>query len=136
RLFSTNVRKDRLTESAIVENGQVQNPDARYPRLDQNDQFSITYSDFYVEDASYLRLQNLQIGYTMPAEMNLPGLSRLRLYVQAQNLFTITGYRNIDPAIPAQPAGNEVDASDQERGIDQGTYPASRIFSFGINASF
>lgn len=150
RLFNTNVRQDRLTESAILntdtggafdENGdripdaEVTNPGARYPILDQNDQFSNAYSDFYVEDASYLRMQNLEVGYNVPLD-KLPGLSRLRLYLQAQNLFTITGYRNIDPNLPAQPAGGAVDASDQERGIDQGTYPNSRIFSFGINASF
>lgn len=135
RLFNTNVRKDLLTESAIVENGEVQNPGARYPQLDQNDQFSNAYSDFYVEDASYLRMQNIEVGYNVPITV-LPGLSRMRVYVQAQNLFTITGYRNIDPNLPAQPTGNGVDASDQLRGVDQGTYPNNRIFSFGINASF
>ncbi|MCW9713252.1 TonB-dependent receptor [Aliifodinibius salicampi] len=135
RLFNTNVRQDRLTKSAIVENGEVINPDAKYPRLDQNDQFSSEYSSFYVKDGSYLRMQNLEIGYNAPAGM-IPGLSRVRFYVQAQNLFTITGYDNLDPAMPAQPVGDGVDASDQARGINQGTYPNNRIFGFGINASF
>jgi hypothetical protein len=80
-------------------------------------------------------MQNLEIGYTVPIE-KLPGLSRLRLYLQGQNLFTITGYDNLDPALPSQPEGGEVDASDQARGLNQGTYPNNRIFSFGINASF
>ncbi|MDR8392895.1 TonB-dependent receptor [Aliifodinibius sp. S!AR15-10] len=135
RLFNTNVRRDLLTESAVVENGEVQNPGARYPQLDQNDQFSNSYSDFYVEDASYLRMQNIEIGYNVPVDI-LPGLSNMRMYVQAQNLFTITGYRNVDPNLPSIPTGDNVDASDQLRGVDRGTYPNNRIFSFGINASF
>lgn len=129
RLFNTNVRADRLTDS-WTEN----NRDAKYPQLDQNDQFSINYSDFYVEDASYVRMKNLQIGYTFPSSK---WFSRMRLYVQGQNLFTITDYSSIDPSLPAisnnGAAGNR---SDQVQGIDRGTYPSNRILSFGINASF
>ncbi|MDX1640296.1 MAG: SusC/RagA family TonB-linked outer membrane protein, partial [Balneolaceae bacterium] len=129
-LFESNVRADRLTDSWTPENR-----DAKYPKLDESDSFSSAYSDFYVEDASYLRLRNIEVGYNVPID-KLPGLSRLRVYLQAQNLLTITGYDNVDPALPAIQAGSEVDASDQARGIDRGNYPSNRIFNIGINARF
>ena len=129
RLFNTNVRQDRLTDSWTPDN-----PGAKYPRLDQNDQFSATYSSFYVEDASYVRLRNLQIGYTVPSQS---WFSNMRIYVQGQNLFTFTGYSGYDPALPSiSTTSGGSERSDQAQGIDRGTYPASRIFSIGINASF
>lgn len=132
RDFSTNVRRDLLTKAAVVENGQVINPDAEFPRLDQNDVFSRDLSSFWVEDGSYVRLRNLQVGYTLPKW--IPGL---RMYVQAENLFTITDYPGLDPSLPAQsvfgPAG---DVRDQFRGVDEGSYPSNRTFSFGVSATF
>ncbi len=129
RLFSTNVRQDRLTESWTPDN-----PNAKYPQLDQNDQFSSQFSDFYVEDASYLRFKNLQIGYTVP---KAPWFQSMRVYIQGQNLFTLTNYSGYDPALPAiSSSGASGERSDQSMGIDRGTYPASRIISIGVNANF
>jgi TonB-dependent starch-binding outer membrane protein SusC len=100
RTFSTTVRKDILTKSAIVENGQVIN-DPKYPQINLNDTFSGgTANSFYVEDGSYLRMRNLQIGYTLPGGV-IPGLRNARVYVQGENLFTITGYDGLDPSLPA-----------------------------------
>jgi len=134
RLFSTNVRADRLTDSWTPTN-----TDAKYPQLDQNDQFSSAFSSFYVEDGSYVRLKNISLGYTIPrSNLGNLGLSSLRVYLQAQNLFTITGYDNLDPALPAISGGDDqgLNNSDQAQGIDRGTYPTNRIISFGINAAF
>lgn len=129
RLYSTNVYADRLTDSWTPTN-----TDAKYPRLDQNDQFSSAYSSFYVEDASYLRLKNLQIGYNLP---KAGWFSSMRIYIQGQNLFTLTKYSGLDPALQTinsnGPIGNR---ADQATGIDRGMYPANRIFSIGINANF
>ncbi|MDR8393070.1 TonB-dependent receptor [Aliifodinibius sp. S!AR15-10] len=138
RLFNSNVRKELLDKSAIVENGQVVNMDeAEYPRLDQNDNFSSQYSSFFVEDGSYLRLQSLQIGYTVPREV-LPGFRNLRLFLQGENLFTITGYSNIDPSLPngAETGTAGADISDQAGGVDRGVYPSNRIISIGLQADF
>ena len=60
------------------------------------------------------------------------------MYLQAENLFTITGYDGLDPALPEQafndaPAG---DVRDQFRGIDRGTYPSNRVFSVGLSTTF
>jgi hypothetical protein len=130
RDFSTNVRDDLLENS-----WRPDNLDAKYPRLDQNDTFSKQISSFYVEDGSYVRLRNLQVGYTLPSTARLLGGSRV--YLQGENLFTITGYDGLDPALPATaltgPAG---DIRDQYRGVDLGVYPSSRTFSFGITAEF
>jgi len=133
RLFSTNVRQDRLTDSWTPEN-----PGAQYPRLDESDNFSTAYSSFYVEDGSYLRARNVTLGYTVPRTvLGNSGISRLRLYIQAENLFTITNYGGLDPSLPAINRNvSGVNVTDQTQGLDRGTFPTNQIFSFGINADF
>lgn len=133
RLFSTNVRADRLTDS--WEPGMT---DAKYPQLDQNDQFSSQFSSFYVKDASYFRLKNLQFGYTFGGDiLESSGMSNFRVYVQGQNLITITGYENLDPALPSiSTNGSAGNRADQAQGIDRGSYPTNKIISFGISAAF
>lgn len=134
RLFSTNVRQDRLTDSWSPNATESHNLSAKYPIIDENDQYSSTYSDFYVEDASYLRLRNLQIGYNIPAQN---WFAKMRVYAQGQNLFTVTNYSGLDPALPSQNTSNAAgNTSDQTNGIDRGTYPSNRIFTIGINATF
>jgi len=130
REFETNVVKD------LVENSWTpQNPNAKYPRIDNSDVNSSTYSSFYVKDGTYTRLRNLQIGYTLPSTSQyLPGA---RVYVQGDNLFTITNYDALDPSLPtAQIYGAAGDIRDQIRGFDRGSYPSNRIFSVGIVTSF
>jgi hypothetical protein len=131
REFSTNVRKDLLANSWTPSN-----PNAKYPRIDINDNYSHAISSFYVEDGSYVRMRNIQLGYNVPSSLSR-WLSATRVYVQAENLFTITGYDGLDPSLPAADitgAGGNI--SDQYRGIDRGVYPSSRTFSVGITASF
>jgi TonB-linked SusC/RagA family outer membrane protein len=134
RLFNTNVRTDRLTDSWTPEN----NVNPKYPRLDQNDNFSSAYSDFYLEDASYLRAKTMMIGYTLPRSVvDKIGGTSIRFYVQAQNLFTITNYSNLDPSLPTiNRSSSGVNITDQTAGIDRGTYPANRILSIGASANF
>ena len=61
----------------------------------------------------------------------------MRVYVQGQNLFTITSYEGLDPALPSQDESNAAgNTSDQNNGIDKGTYPSNKIFTLGINATF
>jgi hypothetical protein len=130
RNFSTNVRRDLLTDSWTPETAAT----AKYPRLDANDTFSgQQLSDFYVEDGSYVRLRNLQIGYRLPQSF----ITDARVYVQAENLFTLTGYSGLDPALPAASLfGSAGDIRDQYRGIDRGAYPSNRTISLGISATF
>jgi TonB-linked SusC/RagA family outer membrane protein len=132
RNFETNVRKDLLANSWTPTN-----LNALYPRLDVNDLYSHAISSYYVEDGSYIRLRNLQFGYNVRSAMSrwLPDDSRV--YVQAENLFTHTNYSGLDPALPAAnvfgPAG---DIRDQYMGVDRGSYPTNKVFSFGFTTSF
>ncbi len=127
-LFNSNVRKDLLTESF-----SASNPGGTYPLLDVDDTFSQVPSSFYVEDASYLRLKTMQIGYTFPKVGKT--FSSLRIYVQGQNLFTLTGYSGLDPA-PSNFGVQDGINGDQWNGYDFGNYPANKIFMFGVNAAF
>jgi TonB-linked SusC/RagA family outer membrane protein len=132
RQFSTNVRKDLLANSWTPEN-----PNAKYPRLDVTDQFSHQLSSFYVEDGSYVRMRNIQLGYNVPPSLARWLTGSTRIYLQAENLFTITGYEGLDPSLPAADVnGAAGDIRDQYRGIDRGSYPTSRSFSIGLTTSF
>jgi TonB-dependent starch-binding outer membrane protein SusC len=129
RNFSTNVRRDLLTDSWTPEN-----TDAKYPRLDVNDTFSgQQLSSYYVEDGSYVRLRTLQIGYRIPEKW----IPNTRVYVQAENLFTLTGYSGLDPTLPAANIfGAAGDIRDQYRGVDRGSYPSNKTLSFGVSTRF
>ncbi|MEQ8580909.1 MAG: SusC/RagA family TonB-linked outer membrane protein [Marinoscillum sp.] len=131
--FNSNMSKDVLTDT-WTEN----NRNASLPKLDGGDTFASQSSDFYVEDGSYLRAQNITLGYTIPTA-NISSISSLRVYVQAQNAFTITGYSGIDPALSNANIGTAVDGrlqNDGWTGYDLGNYPASKIFMIGVNAAF
>lgn len=99
----------------------------RYTWIDANNNYRV--SDLYIEDGSYLRLKNIQIGYTLPESF----LQRIRsnnwrIYVSAENLLTLTGYTGADPEIGAM--------SSFDIGIDRGIYPQARIFRLGTSISF
>lgn len=85
-------------------------------------------NSYYLEDGSYFRAKNLILGYTLPKNITSKFSStQLRVYLQATNLFTLTGYSGIDP---------EIAGSDTSFGIDAGAYPSQKEFIFGINLSF
>jgi TonB-linked SusC/RagA family outer membrane protein len=87
------------------------------------------FSDFYVEDASFVRLQNVQIGYTFSQDkMKNIGVDKLRIYVSGNNLFTISDYFGYDPsASNGAPIGS---------GIDKGFYPVATTYLLGVNLNF
>ena len=88
-------------------------------------------SDLWLEDGSFLRARNVQIGYTLPQAISRKAaISRLRVYLMAENLFTLTKYTGCDPEVTG---GNGFGT---EQGIDRGVYPMSRIFSVGVNLTF
>jgi len=130
REFETNVKQDLLANSWTPTN---LNP--KYPRIDINDTFSRALSSYYVKSGTYTRLRNLQIGYTIPSQMQyLPGA---RVYLQGDNLWTQTSYEGLDPSLPAANiSGAAGDVRDQYRGVDRGAYPSNKIFSVGIVTTF
>ena len=81
-------------------------------------------SDRYIEDGTYVRLKNVTLGYTVPSRLlKRAKMETARLYISAQNLYTLTNYSGIDPEVP----GN---------GIDQAYYPITRTVSIGVNLNF
>jgi TonB-dependent starch-binding outer membrane protein SusC len=94
----------------------------RYSFIDDNS--NIRISDRYVEDGSFIKIKNIQLGYTFPAAVTKKIFSRLRIYAQVKNAFTFTKYSGYDPEI----AGGILDT-----GIDRGAYPQARTYSFGID---
>lgn len=94
---------------------------------------NVKVSSRFLEDGSYLRLKNLQLGYTF----NLPEswkISNLRLYFAATNLFTITGYDGLDPEMTV--STNSASEGDRANGIDWGTYPVAKSYTLGLNLTF
>ncbi len=87
------------------------------------------FSDFYVEDASFLRLQNVQVGYTFNSKvLTSLGLDKFRIYVSGNNLYTLTDYLGYDPsASNGAPIGS---------GIDKGFYPVASSYLLGVNLNF
>lgn len=89
-------------------------------------------SDIYVEDASYFRLQNLTVGYDFTKIWKSSPFQQLRLYFAAQNLFTITGYKGMDPE-----NGMALNSAEPwVTGVDVGNYPQPRTYMFGVNVKF
>ncbi|WP_346880909.1 TonB-dependent receptor [uncultured Algibacter sp.] len=93
-------------------------------------------SSYFVEDGSYLRLRSLNLGYNLSNNVTEKlGLSSFRLYVTAQNVFTITNYSGVDPEI-GQNTDRNGNSSVTTRGIDAGAYPLSKTFTLGFNLKF
>ncbi len=106
-------------------------------------------STYFIESGAFLRLNNLTLGYTLPADvLKRIAISKLRVFLTAQNLLTITGYSGISPeltppntnvtAVNAATVGGVAasSASILTSGIDQAVYPVVRTFSFGVNVTF
>ncbi|MGD2033784.1 MAG: TonB-dependent receptor [Bacteroidales bacterium] len=95
-------------------------------------------SDLFVEDADYLRLKNIQLGFNF-AKIGFfrdAGIKNARLYVSAQNLFTVTKYKGLEPEIGAVSRDSNDDIIPSSIGIDYGFYPVSRIYQVGLNVTF
>lgn len=90
-----------------------------------------TISDIYIEDASYFRLQNLTVGYDFTKIWKNSPFQQLRLYFAAQNLFTITGYKGMDPE-----NGTAIGSDSWITGVDVGNYPQPRTYMVGVNVKF
>ena len=99
------------------------------PRASNTASNNYLFSSFYVEDGSYLRIQNVQLGYSInPKFLEKMGLDKFRVYVAANNLFTFTEYKGYNPDVSnSSPLG---------AGVDLGQYPQTRTFTTGVNVSF
>ena len=111
-VVNTNTTMPRLsTESGVNKNNRV--------------------SDAYVEDGSYIRLQNVSLSYTLPRKwLSHIFLNNVKLYCNVQNVFTITKYNGFDPEVGSM-RGNAL-----LNGVDYSRYPSPRIYTFGVNVQF
>ncbi|MDN5285307.1 MAG: SusC/RagA family TonB-linked outer membrane protein [Mucilaginibacter sp.] len=107
------------------------NSSSNIPAPKGGDNPNLFMSDRFLENASYLRVQNVRLGYSLPTKwIKAVKLSRLKVYASGQNLFVITGYKGLDP---------EIGSMNQNvflTNIDIGRYPSPRTITFGINAEF
>ncbi|UXP32682.1 TonB-dependent receptor [Reichenbachiella agarivorans] len=111
---------------------ETTNPNGNVPALSKNVTNNETQANsYFVEDGSYFRMKNIQLGYTLPSTISSKaGMSRARVYVQASNLFTITDYSGLDPEI------GRFNNSDIDTGIDFGSYPTSQTYLIGLSVDF
>ncbi len=137
KTFLTSGQSNRnVREGLIDEVWTESNPGATIPRLttiDPNRNFGRS-SDYFIEDGTFVRLKNIQLGYTF----EVPFASQLRVYVSGQNLLTFTDYTGFDPEIyaidnPNSDADNSIIA---RMGLDFGRYPLTRTYLLGVNMTF
>jgi TonB-dependent starch-binding outer membrane protein SusC len=108
--------------------------DALLPQLRSGDASSSVPSTYFIEDGSYVRIKNLQLGYNLPAGLiSRAGLGTANVYIQGQNLFTFTKYTGLDPEINLRNYGA---GNDRQLGVDEGAYPVSKNILIGVNLSF
>jgi hypothetical protein len=135
---------DLLNNSAIVSNGVVTNPSATQPAVAFNQTLGAGIpSTFYVESGSFLKCRVAQIGYTFdPGILKAVGVSKLHVYVQGTNLFTITKYSGLDPElVPSvsnlNQAGTSMPQQSASSGVDLGAYPNNqKTYLIGVNMTF
>ncbi|TQM52004.1 TonB-linked SusC/RagA family outer membrane protein [Arcticibacter tournemirensis] len=116
------INEGSMPQSVHLDRWTIDNPDASYPRLTYNQSYNQRLSTYWLEDASYLRLKNIQVGYTFPSSLVQKfRISRLRVYASADNLFTKSDYYyGYDPESPVTSGGY---------------YPQVKTFVFGLNVN-
>ncbi len=125
----------------------------RLTKADKNNNYRI--SSYYVEDGSYLRIKNIQLGYSLPQKwLEKVKIERVRVYISSENLATFTKYKGFDPEVGASAAyagtvfgtgygigaggggDSERPLSAVSRGVDMGVFPQVRTYLFGVNVTF
>ncbi len=124
-LFVDNNRSTRVLDSWTPNN-----TNATLPALSGSlHGVEINANDYFVEDGSYFRLKNLQLGYTLPKDLTSKiKMDNLRIYLQGTNLFTITKYEGLDPEV--------LPLDNLNMGIDIRTFPITKIYTIGVNLKF
>ena len=116
----------------------VTNPDGIYPMwATANGESTIAANESnsgYIEDGSFLRMQTLTLGYTLPKSiLDKIKFEKIRIYGQIANVFTLTGYSGLDPQVRTDTDGR---SNDRTMGTDFGSYGMPRQFIMGVNVTF
>lgn len=115
----------------VKDSWTAENTDTDIPIFENVSNFSTNTqaNSFYVEDGSYLRMQNITVAYSLPSDLSSRlNMQRMRLFAGVNNVFTITGYDGLDPSVGGD--------ADTRFGIDVGNYPITRSWTFGVNLGF
>ena len=126
-MYPGNATRNKLTNQ-VVDRWTTQNTDAKWPSGINPSSYgaSSKVNNLVIEDASYIRLKSVQLGYSIPVK--LKGISSAKVYVSGQNLFTITDYTGYDPEANAFGQNNVK--------IDYSSYPLARTWMLGVNVQF
>jgi hypothetical protein len=129
---------DRFDDNSNYRTGikpwTAENPNTNFPRIAYSSDQAIQMNtrgdtDRWLEDGSFTRLRNVELSYNVSPELlKKIGFENARVYVSGQNLLTFTKYKGLDPDV--------VGLNFFERSVDAGNYPASRVFSFGLQCGF
>ncbi len=125
-----NVTKRFYDEHWTAENSSNTQPRASWAAKANN----VKASTRFLEDGSYFRLKNIQIGYTIPNTIEWLDITNLRVYISGTNLLTFTKYNGLDPEMTV--STNSAAEGDIANGIDWGTYPVAKSITFGVNLTF
>lgn len=131
--------KGAIRRDAAVNSWTPQHTNTDIPKLRTTGSFSTdgVTNSYFISSGSYLRCKQMQIGYTFPVSaISKIGLGGLRVYVQGANLFTITKYNGLDPELQTPQDSNGNINGIGAFGVDQGNYPHTPAFLFGINLNF
>ncbi len=123
------VQKINQLASILTDSWTPQNTNASRPVIDANRDFANSFrdSDYFIEDGSFVRVQNIALGYTIPVSKFI---RKARVYVSAQNPLLFTNYSGFDPEVNNQGQNN------LNRGDDYDAYPRARTFTVGVNLGF
>jgi len=127
-----NVSIENVSQQYYQNAWTPQNHSNTYSRIVANDdaEGSNAASSAWVENGSFLKLKTVNIGYTLPAAISRKlTVTKLRVYVSSQNLFTITSYKGLDPEI------GTIGGNPTQNGIDNGAYPSSRFYTIGLDVT-
>lgn len=125
-----NLRGLQNQRTEVLDRWTPDNRDTNIPRASSTKSSDLPY-DRYVEDGSYLRVKNVQLAYNFPAHIyERLKVSSLRLYVNAQNLFTFTNYSGLDPEVSRYGSDNI------NQGFDSGSYPNVKLYTAGLSIGF
>lgn len=138
-LVEQNYGYDNFSTNLLDAYDPVTNPDSNFPRLNPNDVDdnwnSRPTSDRYIEDGDYVKIRNVEVGYSLPVNsLSKFKMSSARIFARVQNLANITGYSGSDPEVGSSPIVN----SDPifTAGLDRDTAPQARSFQLGVNVTF
>lgn len=120
------------TDINNIDHVELVNPNTSMPRFDNGgENFNHHISTRWIEDGTYVRIQNLRLGYNLPASLlSKAGISRVQVYGNIQNLATFTNYTGLDPQIGA------FNQNPLMQNVDMGRYPTPRVYTLGLNIDF